>query len=322
MNLSTMTTLEHYGLYFSESQVTTARSEAQRPPFQQAWERLDAPIDPTTDLFEQALIHALRWRFQERIGEGATAISVYRRAIQQSLDETPLMEGCVTTIALAQLFELLRDHPQALKTLRNDSLDLFTQRAAQVEAVLHQDDAQGTAYLERIWASLLLMAVGVVGENIEHRERAAAVYRQIIDQDIRPAGFIPQVVEGKDGGSLLRMLIALKGLTLLAEAGQHSGLDLWSHNNRGVSLVTAALYPLYYYYYPEKWQWDAELDPEAVKADFRAHAGYLEPLNRHIGRPTKAIDLILSEIRPVFDPYGGGLLTLSHGVPQRRGLFG
>jgi hypothetical protein len=33
---------------------------------------------------------------------------------------------------------------------------------------------------------------------------------------------------------------------------------------------------------------------------------------------------LLEDLRPIYDPYGGGLTTLTHGValkPQRRGLF-
>jgi hypothetical protein len=320
----TMTPFDHCGLYFSEAQVMTARNDARHPPFKQAWKRLDAPLDANADLLEQAMIHALRWRFHKLIGEGETAVGIYHRAGQQAADRLSLLDGCIHTVALAQLFELLRDHPLAEAIPASESINLFIERASQLDTVIQSmdTDTQGIAYLERIWAALVMMTAGVVSEDIDLRERAAAVYHHIIDHNIRPAGFIPQLVDGKDGGSLLRTLIALKGLTLLAEAAQYSGLDLWSYNNRGVSLTTAALYPLYYYFYPEKWQWDSDLDPDTVKADFRTHAGYLEPLNRHIGRPTKAIDLILAEIRPILDPYGGGLLTLSHGVRQRRGLFG
>ncbi len=318
----TRTQYDHCGLYFTQQHILTARKGAKRAPFQPAWERLDAPVSSQAAPLEQALIHGLRWRFHENEAEGETAVRLYQTAAQSPLDDHSLLDGCMYTVGLAQLYELVRDHPHAAQITHADGPALFMQRALQVEAALDSDDPQGMAYLERIWAALLLMAAGVVTENDDFCQRAASVYHQIIDHDIHPAGFIPQVVDGKDGGSLLRMLIALKGLVLIAEAAPRSGLDLWTYSNRGVSLTTAALYPLYYYYYPEKWQWDADLDPDAVKADFSAHAGYLEPLNRHIGRPTQAIDLILSEIRPIFDPYGGGLLTLSHAVPQRRGLFG
>lgn len=322
----TTTQYDHCGLYFTQQQVITARKETRRAPFQQAWERLDAPISAQAAPLEQALIHALRWRFHENATEGEAAVRLYHTTAQAPLDDTSLLDGSMYITALAQLYELVRDHPNAAQVSSADGPTLFTQRAQQVESALEADDPQGMAYLERIWAALLVLVTGIVTENDDFCQRAASVYRHIIDHDIRPAGFIPQVVDGRDGGSLLRMLIALKGLVLMAEAAHHGaqrgGLDLWTYNNRGVSLTTAALYPLYYYYYPEKWQWDDELDPGAVKADFSVHAGYLEPLNRHIGRPTRAIDLILSEIRPIFDPYGGGLLTLSHAVPQRRGLFG
>jgi hypothetical protein len=85
------------------------------------------------------------------------------------------------------------------------------------------------------------------------------------------------------------------------------------------------LYPLYYYFYPEKWQWNGTnpntLDQPEVERLFRLHGSFLELLNHHIGQPTRAIDLILKELRPVVDIWGGGIPSLSHGVAIRRGLF-
>ena len=54
---------------------------------------------------------------------------------------------------------------------------------------------------------------------------------------------------------------------------------------------------------------------------FRRYGGYLEILNRRTG--FKDLKPLLEDLRPIYDPRGGGLTTLSHGVPvKKRGLFG
>ncbi len=56
---------------------------------------------------------------------------------------------------------------------------------------------------------------------------------------------------------------------------------------------------------------------------FRRYGGYLEMVNRRTGY--KDLKPLLEDLRPIYDPHGGGLTTLTHGVavkPKRRGLFG
>jgi hypothetical protein len=181
-------------------------------------------------------------------------------------------------------------------------------------------DPEARNVVETIWAALLSIAAGVVLERQPAFEAGAVIYRSVVDHGIRPEGYLPAVVEGDDG--FFNLLLAVKGLILMAEAARHVGVDLWGYHNRGVSAVTAGLYPLYFYFYPEKWPWGEPPALEAAQAFVREHAGVLEMLNRQIGRPTKAIDLILKDARPVFDAYGGGPTTLTHAPPPRRGLFG
>nr|MCU0476272.1 hypothetical protein [Anaerolineae bacterium] len=109
-----------------------------------------------------------------------------------------------------------------------------------------------------------------------------------------------------------------------AEVAAHAGIDLWGYELRSVSLMTAAFYPLYYYYYPEKWKWAEGISIDAAQQMFRQNAAFLEIINRR--RPNvHAINLIVDELRPIIDPLGGGAVTLTHHPappPKRRGWFG
>ena len=157
---------------------------------------------------------------------------------------------------------------------------------------------------------------------LEDETRLAAgadIYRETISHDVRPEGYLPLIVEGEDGGSLYRQLRAVEALVLTAEAAAHVGLDLWGFNARGVSVITAAAYMTYYYYYPASWRWDAIAEPDA-KALFKSHSAYVEMVNYHAVQ--KDLQLLLKELRPLYSPPAGGLTTLTHGSPPRRGLFG
>jgi hypothetical protein len=157
-------------------------------------------------------------------------------------------------------------------------------------------------------------------EQPERVEAGAEVYRRVIREDIRPDGYIQGAVEGGNGLGFFRHIVSTQALVLMAEAAKHIGVDLWGFEERGVSVVTAAAYPLYYYYFPQKWRWDKELTEDVAQRTFREHGGFLEMVNHY--RPLHDIGLLLNEWRPVFDVYGGGLTTLTHGGVARRGLFG
>jgi hypothetical protein len=53
---------------------------------------------------------------------------------------------------------------------------------------------------------------------------------------------------------------------------------------------------------------------------YREHGAFLEMVNRR-ARP-RTIQTLLDELRPCFNATGGGLTTLTHALPARRGLFG
>jgi hypothetical protein len=309
--------MEHCGLYFSQVHIKTAQKYAKREPFKQAWEHLRT--HQPLDLLSSSQWNGLRYRFDDDKTSGEIAVSNLRDHLLLSVEEdTPYIDGVMITLVMAQCFELVRDHPTYSPAAQEQWRETFIQRVSHLNTIATDELLQ----VERIWQNLMNLAAGIVLEEESIINQAVAYFHSIVDKEIRPQGFLPQAVEGKDGGSLLRMLLSVKGLVLMAEAAKQIDIDLWSIQNRGVSVVTAALYPLYYYYYPEKWQWDEGIELEEAQRLFKLHGSYLEPLNLHIGRETRAIDLILKEIRPIYDLWGGGLMTLSHGVPKRRGLFG
>ncbi|MBC8170222.1 MAG: alginate lyase family protein [Anaerolineae bacterium] len=308
-----MVSFQHYGLFFAPAQVAAAQKYAKREPYQLAWEQLHQP--PLADPISALLWEAFRYRFDEDKAVGAQAAEQLLNDLQVA-PAASFLDQMMVLLVRAQIFELVRDHPAATEALQDRWLLKFGQ---QIE---HLNETQPSTYVEQIWLALLKMAAGVVLEHEDLIQDSAAFYRQVIETAIHPRGYLLPLTESTAETGLQHTLLALKGLVLLAECGQQIGLDLWQYSQRNVSLVTAGLYPLYYYFYPEKWQWTDGLDQPEAERLFRLHGSYLEPLNRHIGKPTRAIDLILKDLRPVVDVQGGGMLTLSHGVVIGRGPFG
>jgi hypothetical protein len=112
---------------------------------------------------------------------------------------------------------------------------------------------------------------------------------------------------------LLRQVLVVEALTLMAEAAEHVGVDLWGYSFRGVSVMTAFSYIMYYYFFPDKWRWDVNITNEP----FREYGGFLELVNYHAY--PKDLKPLLDDLRPIYDPPGGGLTTLSHGIVRKRG---
>lgn len=308
--------VNHDGLYFTKQTVAFVRKNRNRKPLVEAWQRLDNVEQ--CDKLSQGIWNGLRYRFNDDIDAGQHTVEMLVDSQPASLDnDKPKTTRIAETLALAHAFEMVRDHVRWTEDKQAVWLADF---ANWIETLNQTWDT--STYTEKVWLSTLNAAAGVVLEDESLLHTAAQLYRQIIDQDIHPTGYIAQVVEDKNGYQ--QFVSVIHAMTLLAEIAKNAGigLDLWNYNNRGVSIATAALYPLYYYYYPEKWLWSENLETEETTQVFKMHGGYLEMLNQHLNRRTTAIDLILDEIRPVFDTYGGGLVTLTHGVPERRGLFG
>lgn len=153
-----------------------------------------------------------------------------------------------------------------------------------------------------------------------------ALYQQVIDQHVHPEGYLRPLVENKQAGTFERLYEGIRALALTAIVAQGAGRDLWRYENRGVAVTTAVAYMVYYYFYPEKWRWEAQLDAEQVKARYHQRGAYFDLTNaRTILRNMAPL---LAELRPCCDLTGGGYATLlcasKAPTPAKKGwrLFG
>jgi len=325
-----MFTPTHFGLYFSAEAVKKAHDNAEREPLKSAWARLREtnPLEPLSS----AQWNGLRYRFDANTQAGEFTVSILMEHLTKSTDDTPYWHSVAETLLLAQCIELIRDHPATTPALKAHWRDLIFERTGALNQLTYD-----ASIAESLWMNTLNMATGIVLEREPIFQDSVAYFKAIIDEEIHPEGYLPKAIDPESGGqSLLNHLRISEALVLMAEMARCIDVDLWRYSNRGVSLTTATTYPLYYYFYPEKWKWVEEryiggkkveaevLDIDETQQMFKKNSGYLEMLNAHYGTsPLKAIRMILDEVRPVNDLYAGGLTTLTHGVTEgRRGLFG
>lgn len=317
----------HFGLYFTESHVRNARSLQGTEPFRAAWALLHQrkPLD----LLGLAQWHGLLYRFDDDEEAGARTVGILQQDDLTPAHPSSRLETIAAALTQAQCFELVRDHPAAFD--RQGWLERF---ALTVDAL--NQDGSDWLHVEQLWLNALNLAASIVLEQEAPFWQAVDAFKDVIRRDVHPDGYIRRSAPGPAGESLVRMLLSAQALILTAEMALHAGEDLWAFTERGVSALTPTPYLLYYYYYPEKWRWDAEiegdavpdegdshLEIEAVQALYKRHAGLWEMAQHR--NWSKDRQILLDEIRPVQDQWGGGLVTLSHGViaPKRKrfGLF-
>jgi hypothetical protein len=310
-----MTNFQHFGLYFTPDHVQKALKNRDQEPFLAAWNvLLDSDSHPGAPAAIQ--LNGLLYRFNDDSEAGQEAVDALQSGIGLYEDVAPLeLEASAMNVILAQCFELVRDHAA---WTHDSQASWLQQYAAQVQG-FNQAANEALPLVERVWFGLVNLTAGIVLEDETLLEAGAAIYRQTIDNEIRPEGYLPLAVEGNDGGSLYRQMFSVSALVLMAEAASHIGLDLWRYTSRGISVVTAASYLIYYYYYPDQWRWDTISQEEAAEL-FRSNGALLEMVNLH-ARP-KDLKLLLDDLRPLYSLNAGGLTTLSHALPNRRGLFG
>lgn len=306
-----MNNFTHFGLYFAPEHVRAARRDRDRPPLQAAWALLDGPAP--AGALAAAHWDGLRHRFYDDLEAGERAVRWLEAGAGLDDLADAHFDRLGASLALAQAFEMVRDHPAMTGKTRADWLAAFEAQLAALNAV------PPDSLVEAVWLGAANAAGGVVLERRDLLEAAGDIFRQTIRDEVRPEGYLPRAVEVGDGRGLERQLLTAAGLALAAEAAAQAGLDLWGYSARGVSLVTACAYLVYYYYYPDKWRWDGGQTPD-VSGLFRRWGGFLEILNRR-ARP-RDMRLLLDDLRPIYQLDGGGLTTLTHGVGQRRGLFG
>jgi hypothetical protein len=196
----------------------------------------------------------------------------------------------------------------------------FTDR---VESLLVESDRAD--YSARAWLSTLHITSGIVLEDDSRLQTGTEIFRAIID-DIHPNGYIKPAVgaeneEPGDGEGFIAQMRVVKALVLGAEAATHAGTDLWAYHQRGVSPLTAATYLMFYFHHPEHWPWDKDLTADFTMPLYRLHSGLWEMVARHSDH--RLLKGLLDDLRPIFDPTGGALTTLTHArIKKRRfGLF-
>jgi hypothetical protein len=314
----------HQGLYHTDAAIAAARADRALPPLAAAWEHLKTTAAPGPQLVVR---NATAARFTPDLTPDSAAADTAADeaaaiALQVLADLLAAPVGTLdvnTLMMCAHALELLRGGrtpvPAAL-------IDGFTTHAAARTAGRAEALAEPRAYTDGLMLTALAMASAIVNEDAAAFSEAVGVVDTAVRGIVRPQGFIAPAVEGKTGQSMNRSVRGTAALVLMAEMAAHAGTDLWGLEVRGVSVRTAAIYPMYYFYTTQKWKWDEGITPEEVQSLYATYGGYLEMTYRRF--PSRDIRTVLDELRPVFTPAAGGFATLTHAAAEkkRRGLFG
>jgi hypothetical protein len=327
---------QHYGLYFNEQHLENARNQHKNEPMSWAWAWLMAdseavlrqrPTPTHTDKkattpvtkalltpMGQAMQSAYRYRL---LGDNASGIMTaqFLRDGNGFEDNVGLWEAIQALMAVAQCFEMVRDHPE-LRSFGNQWLGAFHQR---VDVLVN---APSTHTHERAWQNSLHVVAGMVLESQRHFELGVGAIQQMVNS-IHPEGYIKAIVDSSNPadqeGSFWRMLTTVSALTLGAETATLGGENLWSYENRGVGISTAVTYMVYYYFYPDKWKWATGISTDMTRQLFIEHGAFIE-IAAH--RATlRGVDILLDDQRPLFSPLNGGLTTLTHSpkpTPEKK----
>lgn len=301
---------QHTGLTFLEAHIQLSRQRRDRAPLLEAWKNLleEAPLNEIS----LALWQGFRYRLDDDPDAGEHAVDLLQNGIGLHI-EGSFMEQVAAALPAAQCFELVRDHPSLESGLEN-WLGAFRERAQQLFTIPDLNP------LEMLWRGTLQTAAGIVLEDAALFDAGIEGFRQAVDEDIHPEGYLRSMVNQEEGHGYERLLLGVGALAFTAEMAAQAEVDLWGYQNRGVSLLTTMPYLLYYYFYPEKWRWSGTFDAESTRALLRQHGAFIEFANSRA--PVRGIEPLLDEQRPFFCAYCGGLTTLTHAKPRRRGLFG
>lgn len=303
----------HGGLYFTQAHIDAALAGREREPLASAYQFLAERGARGSDA---VLLNAFRSRFMGDHLAGEAAAAALPPLLNADLRALPIAEAVGEALMLAQTLEMLRAQPDTERALRPliGAFGVLAAPLMETTERIRADDALALRALQ--------MAAGIVLDDQARFTQAVQGCELAIREWVRPQGFIADAVEGKDSGSMRRSVRAAAWLVLMAEMAAHVGIDLWGLEVRGVSVMTAAIFPMYYFYVTKKWKWDADIAPEEVQSLYGRYGGYLEFVYRR--NPHRDIRTVLNELRPVYTPHAGGLTTLSHALAdkQRRGLFG
>ena len=290
-------------LFYTESDLALARDNLEREPIISALPLLDAePSDPLA----RACLAATKYRLRGDVGAAEQAMILLREA-----DIAGLMGGTVPAaqglLGWLSVSAMLRDRPgwRGLPEARIRTI------LARLDETSDENDL-----LLLCWLSALNMAASLLYDSMDSRDAAAAAYRLVVDQHIHPEGYFKGMVDIEAASDTYASQVSAAGaLALTAEMAQQHGLELWAHNNRGVSLNTAATYAFYYYFFPERWRWGAELTREQTIAIMRGQGAFYEMVNRRY--PLRGVEQLFAEQRPMFCPHIG-LTTLTHSLTPAR----
>jgi hypothetical protein len=308
----------HYALYFTPDHVQAAQRDQERDPLKDAWAYLYAHQPSGA---EAALWGGLRYRFAAQIKPAEVSVELLMRHIDPALmGGRGSMDAVSETIMLAHAYEMLRD----FKGFRPEDQGRWRDALAERINTLNTPNDDLLIH-ERLWLGLLNVAGGVVLEREPLFQQGVETFQHAIAEEVRPQGFITKAVTQREtdqpSATFYRQLMSSSALVLMAEAAGCTGVNLWDYAVRGVSVITTAIYPIYYFYTTQKWKWEPGLLVDDVQALFKRHAGYLEMVQRRA--QMRDLNTLLQDLRPVFDPRGGSLTTLTHATaPKRRGLFG
>lgn len=301
----------HFGLTFSAQQLEEARQHTDEPDLQTAWQRLTQ--DDPADSWQTVLLDGLRYRLLDDETAGKRAASRLQQVTPPA--GGPLLDALRLALTITHISELVRDLiPPA--TRRNWQQSFAAQVRLLCDTATHDS-------VVRLWQMTLMTAAGVAFDDPDSFEAGIDHFKRTIRDDVHPDGYVHSAVKASSDDTFLRQVQAAGALVLTAEIATHAGTDLWHYEHRGVTALTAATYLLYFYFYPEKWQWTDDLTREQTTQIIREHGAFME-IASYRGY-IRDVHLLLEEQRPMLAVSGGGITTLTHYAlreKKRRGLFG
>ncbi len=287
-------------LLFSAGDLQLARENQASDVVRGALPVLDSQPE---DALALAQLQALRYLFYQDAAAGGLAVELAQARDPGAGDRDDL-SALQRRFGWLTVMSLLRNHPNFAGNFRAVAGDAPQQ--------LDAADADG-ALLRTLWLAVVAMAAGILLEQDRPFQSAAAVYRRVVDQHIHPEGFFKGIVDVEGARQTYQAQFAATGaLALLSEMARQAGEDLWSYHNRAVSANTAATYTFYYYFFPERWRWEAGLNRELTMSIMRRQGAYFEIVNRR--SPLRGAEELFAEQRPFFSAIAGGLTTLTHGL--------
>lgn len=210
-------------------------------------------------------------------------------------------------VSALQTADLLRQEA----TFGRDATDWYSATRQHFDrlATHHSDKLADTA-----WLSTATLVIGVLEKNAALVDQGISGLIPVINT-IHPEGYLRPTLENSDPQQAFMCMADVVGaLVLGAEAAQQAGQALWTYENRGVSINTAAAYLVSHYFYPQKWRWGGPLDSASVTNVLVRDGAFLEMVGlRH---PLRATTLLLDDLRPLFSLHYGGLTTLTHGLTR------